>query len=77
MKQFTAEYRKYGHSGTSICSADDIGELINTLYTRGFEFGYKAIPEILSWSRTNKKRYYGERLTINRGEYEMTEYTSF
>ena len=77
MKQFTAEYRKYGHTGTSICSADDIGELIDALYFRGYEFGWNEIKKIVDWSNTDKKKYYGERLTIRRGALEMTEYTSF
>lgn len=78
MKQYTAEYYKYGQTGTSICCADDISSLIETLYLKGYEFdNQKEIQEILNWDNTNKKKYYGTRLTIRRGELEMTEYTSF
>ena len=77
MKQFTAEYRRYGQSGKSICMADDIGALIEELYLRGYEFEIGEIQDILKWSNTDKKKYYGMRLDIRRGELEMTEYTSF
>ena len=76
MKQFTAEYRRYGHTGTRICVADDIGSLIEALYLKGYEFEIGEIQKILEWCRTDNKKYYGMRLTIRRGELKMTEYTS-
>lgn len=77
MNQFTAEYRKCTQTGTGICGADNVCKLIEVLRSRGYEFNKKEIQEILNWSNGGKKKYYGTRLTINRGEREMTEYTSF
>lgn len=76
MKQFTAEYRKVGETGTGVCMADTIEELIEVLSDRGYIFNSIEKQKVLDWSKTGNKRYYGIRLTINRGEYEMTEYTS-
>lgn len=77
MKQFTAEYNRLGHYGTSICTADTLDELISILSDRGYDFRVGEKGAILNWGSTDKKKYYGTRLTIVRGEYEMTEYTSF
>lgn len=77
MKKFTAEYSKQGQYGTSICTADTIDELISILSDRGYTFRVGEKGDILNWGSTDKKKYYGTRLTIVRGEYEMTEYTSF
>ena len=77
MKNFTAEYTKRGQYGIGICTADTIEELICTLSDRGYDFRIGEKGAILNWGSTNKTKYYGTRLTIVRGEYEMTEYTSF
>lgn len=77
MKKFTAEYSNKGQYGTSICTADTIDELINILSDRGYTFRIGEKGDILNWGSTDKKKYYGTRLTIVRGEPEMTEYTSF
>ena len=77
MKQFTAEYSKRGQYGYGICTADTIEELIQILSSRGYDFSIGEKGAILNWSSTTQKKYYGVRLTIRRGELEMTEYTSF
>lgn len=77
MKQFTAEYSKRGQYGISMCMADTIIELIDILRCRGYEFYVGEKERILNWGNTTQKKYYGARLTIRRGEPEMTEYTSF
>lgn len=79
MKQFTAEYcsgDKFPY-GTGICIADTIEELMENLFDRGYNFKIGEKEEIIDWSKTNKKKYYGMKITIYRGEPEMTEYTSF
>ena len=77
MKQFTAEYHISGQYGTGICAADTLDELIDILSDRGYDFRIGEKGNILNWGSTGKKKYYGTRLTIRRGEDEMTEYTSF
>ena len=77
MKQFTAEYNRPGQYGTGICTADTLDELINILSDRGYTFRIGEKGDILNWGSTDKKKYYGTRLTIRRGECEMTAYTSF
>lgn len=78
MKQFTAEYVKRGqYCGRGVCMADTIEELIKILLNRGYKFSFGEKENVLDWSKTDKKRYYGVCLVINRGEREMTEYTSF
>lgn len=77
MKQFTAEYNKRGQYGTGICTADTIEKLIKILLDRGYEFNDGEKQRVINWSNTTQKKYYGTRLTIRRGELEMTEYTSY
>lgn len=77
MKKYTAEYSKRGQYGTGICMADTIEELMEILFDRGYDFNIGERERILDWSKTEKKKYYGMRLTIRCGELEMTEYTSF
>jgi hypothetical protein len=77
VKKYTAEYGKRNQYGTGICTADTIGELMETLLDRGYEFTIGEKEKILDWSKTDKKKYYGTRLTIRYGELEMTEYTSY
>ena len=72
---YTAEYRRRVN-GTSICMANTIEELMETLFNRGYNFNIGERERILDWDNTNQKKYYGARLTIRRGELEMTEYTS-
>ncbi len=75
--RYTAEYRKKGQYGTGICMADTIEELMEILFDRGYDFEFGEREIISGWSKTNEKKYYGIRLTIRRGELEMTEYTSY
>lgn len=77
MKKYTAEYSKRGQHGNGICTADTIQELMEILFDRGYDFNIGERERILDWSKTDKKKYYGTRLTIRCGELEMTEYTSF
>lgn len=77
MKKYTAEYSKRGQHGNGICTADIIQELMEILFDRGYDFNIGERERILDWSKTEKKKYYGTRLTIRCGELEMTEYTSF
>ena len=77
MKLFTAEYSKRGQYGTGICTADTIIDLMEILFDRGYNFSIGEREEVLDWSKTDKKKYYGVGLTIRRGELEMTEYTSY
>lgn len=75
--RFTAEYNINGKYGTGICMADTIEELMENLFDRGYNFAIGQREAVVDWSKTDKKKYYGTRLTIRRGELEMTEYTSF
>lgn len=77
MKQFTAEYGKRGQYGTGVCMADTIEELTEILFDRGYDFAIGEKEEVVEWGKTTKKKYHGRKLTISRGELEMTEYTSF
>jgi hypothetical protein len=77
MKRFTAEYSKRGQYGSGICTADTIDELMEILFNRGYDFNIGEREKILDWSKTDRKKYYGTRLTIRCGELEMTDYTSF
>lgn len=76
MKRYTAEYSKKGQCGNSICTADTIGELMEILFDRGYDFRIGEKEDIINWSKTDKKKYYGARLTIRCGDLDMTEYTS-
>ena len=77
MKRYTAEYHRKGHYGISICTADTIEELMEKIFNDGYTFYTGEREDILNWSKGKDKKYYGMRLTIRRGELEMTEYTSF
>lgn len=75
--EFTADFSIKEHYGNQICKASSIEELINILDIRGFNFYFNPIKEdIIKWSKTTSKKYYGTDITIRRGEPEMTEYTS-
>lgn len=75
--EFTAEFSTREHYGNRICKANSIDELINTLELRGFDFIFNPIKEdIVRWSKTTEKKYYGTDIVIRRGDLEMTEYTS-
>jgi hypothetical protein len=77
MKRYTAEYHRRGHYGISICTADTIEELVEKIFNDGYAFYNGERRDILDWSKTDKKKYYGMGLLIRKGELEMTEYTSF
>jgi hypothetical protein len=47
------------------------------IFNDGYTFYIGEREDILNWSKSKDKKYYGMRLTIRRGELEMTEYTSF
>ena len=75
--EFTADFSTREHYGNQICKANSIEELINILEVRGFDFTFNPIKEdIIKWSKTTDKKYYGTDIIIRRGEHEMTEYTS-
>lgn len=76
MKLFTAEYTITGQYGIGVCTADTIEELIKILGDRGFAFRRNQKEEVVEWSKTTDKKFYGIGLTIRRGDSEMTEYTS-
>ena len=76
-REYTAEYSKRGQCGTGICVADTVEELMGILVDRGYVFSLGEKERLLNWSRTGKKKYYGTRLIVRRGELEMTEYTAF
>ena len=46
------------------------------LVNRGFNFADGMQNEIVAWSKTTNKKYYRTGITIERGDSEMTEYTS-
>lgn len=77
MAQFTAEYQKISSHGTGVCAADSIENLFATLSQRGYVFRVGEQERITEWGKGEQKKYYGIRLTIRRGELEMTDYTSF
>ena len=77
MKQFTAEYSKRGQYGYSICTADDIVELMEIMFDRGYDFRVGEREAIIDWSKTEDKKFCRSGITIRRGERDMTEYTSF
>lgn len=75
--EFTADFSTREYYGNQICKAGSIEELINILETRGFDFILNSIKEdIIKWSKTTNKKYYGTDIVIGRGNSEMTEYTS-
>lgn len=75
--KFTAEFSTRGYYGNQICKANSIEELINILDMRGFDFIFNPIKEdIIKWSKTAEKKYYGTDIVIRRGNPEMTEYMS-
>lgn len=77
MKKYIAEYCKRGQYGYGVCTADTIGELINILFVKGYDFAEGEVTWIIAWSKSGSKKYYGNGVTICCGEPEMTEYTSY
>ena len=75
--KFTAEFSTRGYYGNQICKANSIEELINILDMKGFDFIFNPIKEdIVKWSKTTNKKFYGMDIIIRRGKDEMTGYTS-
>lgn len=75
---YIAEFSTREYYGNQICKANSIDELINILDMRDFDFTFNYIKkDIVNWSKTTDKKYYGINIVIKRGESEMTEYTSF
>lgn len=73
--KFTAEF-SVDLYGTQICMANTIDNLIIAIIDRGFNFSNETQNQIVEWSKTTDKKYYGTGITIRRGESKMTEYTS-
>lgn len=76
MKEFTAEFTAPSGYGHCICTADTITELYEILNKRGFKYANDSFRAALEWETTDKKTFYGTLIRIDRGEREMTEYTS-
>lgn len=74
--KFTAEFSTSDFYGNQICKADTIDNLIMAIADRGFNFTDGMQNKIIKWSKSTNKKYYGTGITIERGESEMTEYTS-
>lgn len=74
--KFTADFSTKNSYGNQICIADNIEDLIIALADRGFNFIDGMQNEIVEWSKTTDKKYYRTRITIERGDSEMTGYTS-
>lgn len=74
--KFTADFSTRNGYGNQICIANNIENLIITLVNRGFNFVDGMQNEIVEWSKTTNKKYYRTGITIERGDPEMTEYTS-
>lgn len=72
---FRAEFSLDSY-GFQICLANSIEELISKLNSRGFKMSSHNINDILKWATTTSYRYYGQRITITKGEPIMTEGTS-
>lgn len=78
MDNFKAEYmRKNENYGYSICMADTITDLIKKLEQNEYMFQVGQKENIIKWSQSDQKKYYGRMITIYRGDQQMTEYTSF
>lgn len=74
--KFTADFSTRNGYGNQICIADTIENLMIALVDRGFNFTDGMQNEIVAWSKTTNKKYYRTGITIERGDSEMTEYTS-
>ena len=74
--KFTADFSTRNGYGNQICIADNIENLIIALVNRGFNFVDGMQNEIVEWSKTTNKKYYGTGIIIRRVEDEMTGYTS-
>ena len=74
--KFTANFSTRNGYGNQICIADTRENLMIALVDRGFNFADGMQNEIVAWSKTTNKKYYRTGITIERGDSEMTEYTS-
>lgn len=76
MKEFMAYFTAPDSYGHNVCAANTITELYEILKKRGFRYASDSFHAALEWEKTDKKKFYGMRIEITRGEPEMTEYTS-
>lgn len=77
MKKYRAEFRRKNKTGLECCSADTIYDLLVTLAHRGYELESAEVTKLLKWATTHQSRFFGLRLTVEYGDPQMTEYTSF
>lgn len=78
--QYTAEYRRRGHTGTGIVVVHSLAALFDILPTRGWQQNDRdwICAHLWDMTATDGQKYYGlfNDLTIVKGEAAMTEYTS-
>lgn len=77
MKRYRAEFHRRNETGRECCTADTITDLLVALTLRGYEWGPAEMTKLLRWATTHQSRFWGLRLTVEYGEPQMTEYTSF
>lgn len=77
MKKYRAEFRRRNETGLECCAADTIADLLVALTLRGYELEPAEVTKLLKWAATHQSRFHGLRLTVDYGEPQLTEYTSF
>ena len=81
-EDYTANFRPEGESGTQVCKAHSIKELVSKLISRGYQLNKKAIDKLTNWDNEAEE---GKKLLVHsgrkslevvKGERAMTGYTS-
>lgn len=83
-EEYTANFRLEGESGTQVCKADSIKELVTKLISRGYQLDKAAINKltITNWDKEAEENtrlliHSGRKsLEVVKGERAMTGYTS-